>query len=142
MAALGSAAVVVEGAEGSGSMITAEFALDLGRDVLAVPGPVTSPLSEVPHALIREGAGLVRGAGDVLEALGLAGAAGVPDPLDGLAATERSVLERVAGEPVTVEAIAVGAALPTSRVLSALVDLELRGLVRRVGGRYARSVIG
>ncbi len=137
VAALGLVAVIVEGASGSGSMITAEFALDLGRDVLAVPGAVTSPLSEVPHALLREGAGLVRGPDDVLAALGLpergAGAA-----TEALPDVERRVLERVAGEPVTCEWLAGETGLPTARVLSALVALELKSLVSRVGGRYAR----
>ena len=73
VAALGKALVVVEGAEGSGSMISVDHAIDLGRDVYAVPGPVTSPLAEVPLALIREGATLIRGAADLLADLGFGG---------------------------------------------------------------------
>ncbi|MGH2723303.1 MAG: DNA-processing protein DprA [Actinomycetota bacterium] len=73
VAGLARAVVVVEGAPGSGSLITAEFAQDLGRDVLAVPGPVTSPLSQAPHELIRDGGTLVRGAEDVLAWLDLWG---------------------------------------------------------------------
>ena len=61
VAALGRALVVVEGAHGSGSMISVDHALDLGRDIFAVPGPVTNPLAEVPLALIREGATMIRG---------------------------------------------------------------------------------
>ena len=71
VAALGSAVVVVEGAEGSGSMITADHALEMGRDVLAVPGAVTGPLSWVTNALIRDGAALIRGPEDLLADLGL-----------------------------------------------------------------------
>src|SRR6266581_362577 len=70
IAALAEAVVVVEGAGGSGSLITADHALDLGRAVYAVPGPVTSPLAEVPLALIRDGAGMIRGAEDLLMDLG------------------------------------------------------------------------
>src|SRR5439155_8714700 len=72
VAALSSAVVIVEGAAGSGSMITADHALDVGRDVLAVPGGVSSPLAAVPLALIRDGATLVRGPRDLLGDLGLA----------------------------------------------------------------------
>ena len=61
-----SALVVVEGAAMSGSRISVDHALDLGREVFAVPGPVTSPLAEVPLALIRDGATMIRGADDLL----------------------------------------------------------------------------
>jgi DNA processing protein len=78
VAALCSAVVVVEGATGSGSLITAEHAAELGRDVFAVPGPVTSDLSDAPHRLIRDGAGLIRGPDDLLGDLGLAQAVASP----------------------------------------------------------------
>ena len=68
--ALARAVVVVEGAGRSGSRISVDHALDMGRDVFAVPGPVTSPLSETPHQIIREGATLIRGADDLLADLG------------------------------------------------------------------------
>src|SRR5205814_3118131 len=71
VAALSCAVVVVEGGEGSGSMITADHAMEIGRDVFAVPGLVTSPLSFAPHSLIREGAGLLRGPDDLLADLGM-----------------------------------------------------------------------
>ncbi len=79
--ALASALVVVEGAAASGSRISVEHALDLGRDVFAVPGPVTSPLAEVPLALIREGATMIRGAGDLLADLGVAVASEEEHPI-------------------------------------------------------------
>jgi DNA processing protein len=144
VAALSRAVVVVEGAAGSGSMITAEFALEMGRDVLAVPGAVTSPLAAVPHQLLREGACLVRGAQDVLEVLGLepvapplGDAAGWAD--DSLPSAERRALEEVTGSPVTVDAVAAGARMNVEEALSALVALELRGIVREVAGRYERT---
>lgn len=141
VAALGVALVVVEGAEGSGSLITAEFALELGRDVLAVPGPVTSPLSAAPHALLAEGAAPARGPADVLGVLGLspppAGAAGeaLPEP-------ERRVLAALAGEPVTADAVAAASGEGLPAALSALASLEVRGLVREEGGRYVRAAAG
>lgn len=145
VASLACAVVVVEGAESSGSLITAEFALELGRDVLAVPGPVTSPLSRVPHDLIREGATLVRSAADVLDVVGAGvgwsrGEARGESASAGLefTADERHVLDRLAGA-ATVDAVAASAGLPASRTLAVLSGLELRGIVRAVGGRYERT---
>jgi DNA processing protein len=155
VAGLSRGVVVVEGAPGSGSMITAEFSLELGRDVFAVPGAVTSPLSAVPHQLIRDGAWLARSPEDVLEALGwtaaTSGAAGPETAARGASASEavrsvaplgpdeRRVLDAVAGNPVTADAVAADAGLPVGETLSALVALELRGLVREVAGRYERT---
>lgn len=142
VAALGAGVVVVEGAGGSGSLITAEFASDLGRDVLAVPGPVTSPLSEAPHELIRDGATLVRGPDDVLAWLEVpvSGEGRAAGGHVGLRPDERRVLDAVSGSAVTADAVASAAGVPTSEALSALVALELRGLLRSVGGRYERTV--
>jgi DNA processing protein len=82
VAALGRMTVVVEGAERSGSLITADFAADLGRDIGAVPGPVSSRTSAGPNNLLAEGATLVRGAQDVLDAMLGPGARRVEPPLD------------------------------------------------------------
>jgi DNA processing protein len=161
VAALARLIVVVEGASGSGSLITAEFAQDLHRDLLAVPGPVTSELSAAPHELIRDGAGLVRDAGDVLEALGLAprrtsrrreasegvtasamgGSEGSPSP-ENLPQPERLVLESLGGTGQLIEQVAHRSGLSTSAALRALVALELRGLVVATGGRYRRPAEG
>ena len=162
VAALARLVVVVEGAAGSGSLITAEFAQDLNRDLLAVPGPVTSELSAAPHELIRDGAGLVRDAGDVLELLGLAPrrattrrpASGTEAASPGsaprgateneapspphLSAPERAVLESLEGTGQVVEQVARRTGLATPAALRALVALELRGLVVASGGRYRR----
>src|SRR5579859_2431732 len=72
MAALSDLVIVVEAGEGSGALITAEAALQLNKDVMAVPGSVFSPLSVGCHQLLRDGAGLVQNARDVLAALGVA----------------------------------------------------------------------
>ena len=80
MAALADVVVVVEAGEGSGALITAEAALDLHKEVMAVPGSVFSPLSVGTHGLIRDGAGLVQNARDVLAALHVGGEV-LDDPL-------------------------------------------------------------
>ena len=71
IAALSAAVIVVEAAEGSGSLITADHALDLGREVLGVPGRVDNPNSRGVHRLLREGAAVCESADDVLRSLGL-----------------------------------------------------------------------
>jgi len=142
VAALSKAVVVVEGAAGSGSMITADHALDVGRDVLAVPSAVTSPLSWAPHTLIRDGATLIQGPEDLLADLGLeeadeASCAEGHCIAAGLAGAERQVWEALtAASPPDSLARRTGLALP--EVVSALVGLEMRSLVRQLGGRYER----
>jgi DNA processing protein len=136
VAALGRALVVVEGASGSGSTISVDHALDLGRDVFAVPGPVSSPLAEVPLGLIREGATMIRGADDLLDDLGYSARllTGPPPHLEG---DERVVYESLGTSGLT-DAIASACGLPLPAVTTALVGLELKGLVRNVGGRFER----
>ncbi|MEA2550930.1 MAG: processing protein [Actinomycetota bacterium] len=138
--ALSRALVVVEGAARSGSRISVDHALDLGRDVFAVPGPVTSPLSETPHEIIREGATLIRGADDLLADLGYESArADDAVPPAGLSDIELRVW-LVLGETSLPDAVArtVGIAIPEA--VTVLIRLELRGLVRGVGGRYERTL--
>lgn len=135
VAALGTALVVVEGAQGSGSMISAEHALDLGRDVFAVPGAITNPLAYVPHALIREGATLIRGVDDLMRDLKLDGGPGLPHRRLDLTLAEQATLDLVT-EPVLPEKVGRGLGLSVPDVLPLLVSLEMKGLVRNVGGRF------
>jgi DNA processing protein len=149
VAALSRGVVVVEGGQGSGSLITAEFAGDLHREVMAVPGPITGPLSAAPHELIRDCATLVTSVGDVLAELGMSersvrsgrsGQATVPAPPPaGLSTEERGVLDRLPGTPATVDVVAASSGLDATRTLRALAGLELRGLIRSEGGRYRRA---
>ena len=138
VAALARALVVVEGAHGSGSMISVEHALDLGRDVFAVPGPVTSPLAEVPLGLIREGATMIRGADDLLDDLGYADRLAGEEPPN-LEGHEAAVFGSV-GAAATAEAVAAAIGLPVPAVITALLSLELKGLVRNAGGHYERRL--
>ena len=141
--ALAAALVVVEGAALSGSRISVDHALDLGREVFALPGPVTSPLAEVPLALIRDGATMIRGADDLLDDLGIALAAGgaAVDPPIELPDDERRVWSSLV-EPSLPDAVARTALLSIPDAVAALIRLELRGLVRSIGGRYERTLSG
>jgi DNA processing protein len=120
--ALAGALVVVEGVAKSGSRISVDHALELGREVFAVPGPVTSPLAETPLEMIREGATLIRGADDLL--------------LD-LDDDERAVWD-VIDDGSLPDAVARGARLSIPDAVTVLLRLELRGLIVSEGGRYRR----
>jgi DNA processing protein len=141
VAALCRAVVVVEGASRSGSRISVDHALDLGREVFAVPGPITSPLTETPHEIIREGATLIRGAEDLLQDLGLMVTAGAPDvpPVPDLPAEEARAWGALSG-PALPDTVAKALGVSVPEAVSALISLELRGLVRTVGGRYERTL--
>ena len=141
--ALSSALVVVEGTALSGSRISVDHALDLGREVFAVPGPVTSPLAEVPLALIRDGATMIRGADDLLVDLGLAAsvqAEPVEPPIE-LPEDERLVWTSLL-ESSLPDTLANAIPMSLSRTVAALTRLELRGLVRSTAGRYERTLSG
>jgi DNA processing protein len=138
MAALGRMTIVVEAAEPSGTLITAERAGELGRDLGAVPGQVTSRVAAGPHALIRDGAALIRGAEDVLDAMlgiGRARVVRAGAPLD--PELER-VLDGVERGCSTPDAIAVASEIPPAAAAVALARLELLGYVATsAAGSYA-----
>lgn len=145
IAALAAAVVVVEAAEDSGSLITADHALDLGREVLAVPGRIDNPNSRGVHRLLREGAAVCESADDVLRALGLdppqaavAEAAGSSAaPRSGTNATESALLAALAGAERHADELLAETGLDPARGLAALSALELRGAVTLgADGRY------
>lgn len=130
--------VVVEADLKSGALLTAQHALEQGREVFAVPGPITSERSRGTNRLIQEGAKLVQTAGDVVEEF-QTGFRGTPIPATPLAEDlsdeERAVLEALSGEAAHIDAIAAATGLPVGRALSLLLSLELAGLVRQLPGK-------
>ncbi len=138
---LSAAVVVVEAGERSGSLITARMALEQGREVLAVPGAVTSPVSRGCHRLLRDGAGLVESAADVLHALGLEErVTGAAEPAQVAPDDPRlaRLLAAVAGTVTTLDEIAAVSGVPGHDAAAGLVELELAGFVRQVPGGYIR----
>lgn len=139
VAGLCGSTVVVEGADGSGSMITAEHALEFGRDVYAVPGAVVNPLAAVPLRLIREGARMIRGGEDLLDDLGLRLEQEEVAERVALSEAERAVLDRLIG-PTLPDRLASELDASVAEVVGVLMHLELRGFVRSLGGRYESTL--
>jgi DNA processing protein len=141
VAALAQALVVVEGATGSGSMITVNHALELGREIFAVPGSVSAALAAVPLELIREGATLIRGPDDLLDDLGLTSGRPTgdgPPMLSALSEIERRVWDALVSSSAP-DHLASQTGLHLSQVIAALTTLELHGMVFSSGGRYERK---
>lgn len=138
---LATALVVVEAAVRSGTLITVECALEQGRDVLAVPGPITSPTSEGTNRLVRDGATPILSPSDLPALLGLAAPPpGVaPGLLCTLSADEARVLDQLGAEPRHGDDLALAVGLPIGTVLGVLLGLELAGLAeQQVGGLFRR----
>jgi len=145
VAALADAVIVVQAGARSGALSTARRAQDIGRPVLAVPGTPGAALTRGTHGLIKRGALLTEGPEDVLAAMGrnlfpqrrLITHPEAPVPcLSGLPA---AVHESLLGVPASADELARSVDQPVGDVLAALVDLELRGLVRSQGGCYERT---
>ncbi len=146
--------VVVEGAQYSGSLITARLAMEFGREVFGVPGNVTQPVSFAPNLLIKQGAKLVTNAEDVIEEL--------PTPVRAalvqaeqpeaeqrnlvLAASlngaEKKLYELLsAEEPRHIDGIVESSGLNSSVVLATLFDLEMKGIIRQLPGKQFSKVL-
>lgn len=135
------AVVVAEAATKSGSLITAKLAADQGREVFALPGVVSNPLSAGCHQLIRDGATLVTGAQDILEDLNLTGGAQF-DLLSALEPTEQTatpkLLKHIDYTATAVDLIALRSGVAMAQLLSTLLELELEGWLQQVPGGYRR----
>jgi DNA processing protein len=134
VAGLTRATVVVEARERSGALITADLALDEGRDVLAVPGEITSHLSRGTNHLLRLGAVPVTGVADVLRVLGVEPAAERETPeLEGRLERVRAL---VADAPATADELAASLGDGVHATTAALAELELLDVVEEVDGVY------
>jgi DNA processing protein len=138
--------VIVEAGERSGALITADFALEQGRDVLVVPGSVFNPMSAGPNGLLKQGATPVTHAQDILDAL----RCGAPDPQPGddalarlvphLGPRETSVWQALGAEPRHIDELARTLRAGSGEVSATLAMLELKGLARQVGAMlYTRA---
>jgi len=137
IAGLCGAAVVVEARERSGALITADFALEEGRDVLAVPGEITSALSGGTNALLKLGAAPVTCAGDVLELFDLVPAAREPAPVGPVA---QALYARLQEGAFTADELVRASGVDPAQASAALMELELARRIALEDGVYRASV--
>ncbi len=146
--------IVVEGAQYSGSLITARLAMEFGREVFGVPGNVTQPVSFAPNQLIKQGAKLVTGAEDVIEELPTpvrAALLQVEQPeaeqrnllaAASLNGSEKKLYEILtADDPIPIDDIVERSGLNSSDVLATLFNLEMQGIVRQLPGKQFCKVL-
>ena len=130
--------LVIEAGETSGALITAQAALEQGREVFAVPGSVFSPKSLGPHRLIQDGAKLVLGIDDIMaelpQQLDIFDHAPPAAPAVALTEAEQKVLAQLSHEPRHIDWLARQTNFPTSRLLALLLDLEFKNLVKQLPG--------
>jgi DNA processing protein len=134
IAGLAAVTVIVEARERSGALITADFSLEDGREVFAVPGEITGMLSIGTNRLLRQGATPLTSADDVLELFGLAASQRPRAPAVG--ATAARVLERLADGATSADELARATDLEPGPLAAGLAELELAGLVAEADGRY------
>ncbi len=146
--------VVIEGAQYSGSLITARLAMEFGREVFGVPGNVTQPVSFAPNQLIKQGAKLVTNADDVIEELPTPVRAALvqaeqpeAEQRNLLAAaslngSEKKLYELLSAyEPKPIDDIVEHSGLNSSEVLATLFNLEMKGIIRQLPGKKFSKVL-
>jgi DNA processing protein len=136
------AVVVIEAGETSGALITAEFAAEQGREIFAVPGSILAPQSKGTNKLIQNGAQPLLSANDLMQALDITRIGEHKTARKMLPAdeTEARLLNVLGGEPLHVDEIRNQTDLPIERVSATLALMELKGMVRQVGGMNYVSV--
>lgn len=129
IAGLSDLTIVVEAQAKSGALITANYALDAGIPVAAVPGPIDSPGSMGPNTLIRDGAHPIVSVDEVLTLMGLGTVPSTGQAKLALRPDEQLVYQALEGDSLSLDALIVKTGLPTSRCLVAITELELQGLI-------------
>jgi DNA processing protein len=141
VAGLSQAVLVTEGASDSGSLITANFGLEFGRKVFAIPGPITSSLSAAPLRLIEKGAKLVVSPEDVIKELGLKiNELGTKKVYLGLSKEEEKIVKLLENESLSFDEIVRALKLDSSKVASILTMMEIKGIIKNSEGGYSITV--
>jgi len=142
IAALALATVVVEAPEKSGALITAKYAAELGREVLACPGNALAQSNRGSHALLKDGAGFCETYQDVLEAIGATEQGELPlggdAPAPVLVGDEETVHGLLTHEPLHLDELATRTTIDRGALMQVLLGLEFKGLVEQLPGMYYR----
>jgi len=134
--------VIVEAPRKSGALITANFALEQGREVFSLPGKINSHTSEGTHGLIKDGAKLVEGVDDIIEELGLqlrrsvGGNAEQKQAKLPLTADEEKIFKLLTDEPRHIDKIAQDTDLPIGTVSSTLINLTIKRIIKELPGKH------
>ncbi|MBI4022539.1 MAG: DNA-protecting protein DprA [Candidatus Andersenbacteria bacterium] len=140
IAGLARATLVVQAAARSGSLITARLALDSGKDVLAVPGAITDPLSAGTNQLIQQGATPALTPQDILDLFGLSASAALVKTAHQLDTDQQLLLRTLTSDPQHIDELAQRTHLPPHTVSAALIQLEMLDAVHNVGGmQYVKN---
>ncbi|AJY77898.1 hypothetical protein VN24_20790 [Paenibacillus beijingensis] len=141
IAGLSLGTLVIEAAAGSGSLITADQALDMQRDVFAVPGPINSPKSSATNGLIKQGAKLVAGSGDIMEEyrfmLGACGGTGVrkaEEALETFSKEEAEIYRLLQNSPHTADELHELSGMPFGLLHSVLINLSIKRKIEQQSG--------
>lgn len=143
MAGISLGTVVVEAALDSGSLITANHAVEFNREVFAVPGPIFYPQSQGPHMLIKKGAKITSSINDILEEIGFIEGFSIKSESSYQPESdeEASVLKNLSQEPIHIDTILKLSKLETSTANSTLTMLEIKGVVKNIGGgNYIKNI--
>ncbi len=137
---LGTGVLVIEAGKKSGTLITAKWALEQGKEVFAVPGNIFSSQSEGTHYLLKQGAILVTSPEDIFYHLGLESQNIQKEKkLDiELSEEEKEILNFISSYPQHIEEIIAKSRLPAFKILSILTDLEIKGLIENLPGKYVK----
>ena len=144
MAGMSLGTVVVEASEKSGTLITANLAIDFNREVFAVPGSIYSENSRGPHELIKKGAVLTASLSDILDALPLSreceqrelSPEDAPSPEPDISDDEALLLKMLGSDTIHIDALIKRSGMGTSGALSAIAFLEMKGLVKNIGNMH------
>ncbi len=131
--------LVIEAKERSGSLITADMALEQGKDVYALPGPVTSRLSQGCHNLIKQGAGILTSPQELLEELSISVRQNLLNSEENknvLESTENLVYSCLRFHPESLNELLNKTGLPISKLMHAIMDLELKGYIQEISKNY------
>lgn len=133
--------LVIEGLKDSGSLITARYALQQGKDVFAPPAPITSEQSQAPNLLLKEGAKLVTSGEDILEEYGLKQRKNINETLKELPEEQKRLFQLLSQEAFTSDEIARSIKAPVYQILSLLSSMEIAGIVEKnASGKYQIKV--